>query len=404
MTTPNAESLRIVFAGLANSGKSSLMNNVFEREISIVSEIRGTTTDPVTKKMELAQAGPVIVVDTAGIDDESELGRERVRRALAEAGTADLIVLVTPLNREITGFESDFVQRFNRKNIPLVCAATFSDQPAAENKNTFLSKMPHVRVDNTSRSGISEFRSLLAKSAAQAPREITPLEGIVKEGDTIVLVVPVDLAAPKGRLILPQVETIRDALDRDVTALVVKERELFAAYHNLRNPPALVITDSQAFSKAAADIDPEQNLTSFSILFARKKGDLGRYLSGTRALDTLGAGARVLVFESCAHHRAPDDIGTVKIPRLFRQIVASDATFDFAHGVSAEIDYSKYDIAIMCGGCMQSRRQMLAHMDMFEERKLPVTNYGLFLAWANGLLPRAIRIFPDEYALWNERS
>lgn len=400
MTTPNAESLKIVFAGIANSGKSSLMNNIFQREVSIVSEQRGTTTDPVSKKMELAQAGPVLVVDTAGFDDDSELGAKRVRRALSEAATADLIVLVTPLDRPVTHFERDFVRDITEKNIPLLVAATFADQPALPDKIEFISPLTHMRIDNTNATSAIEFRALLAKRASSAPREITPLEGIVKEDDTIVLVCPIDLAAPKGRLILPQVETIRDALDKDVTVVVVKERELYTAYRNLKYPPALVITDSQAFSKAAADIAPDQKLTSFSILFARKKGDLAVYIAGTKKLETLGPGSRVLIFESCAHHQAADDIGTVKIPRLFRQMVASDAVFDFAHGIYDDIDYSNYDIAIMCGGCTQSRRQMLVHMQKFEQFNLPVSNYGLFLAWANGLLPRAIEVFPYEYSLW----
>lgn len=400
MTTPNAESVKIVFIGIINSGKSSLMNNLLEREVSIVSAVRGTTTDPVTKKMELGRAGPALIVDTAGIDDLGELGPERVRRALGEAETADLVVLVSPGDREPAAAEMEAVGRCGERGIPVVVAASFADRPPSARKRDFIAGFPQVAVDNVSKEGISAFRGLLAAQAQGLTREISPLDGLIKEGDTVVLVTPIDLAAPKGRLILPQVETIRDALDRDAVAMVVKERELYRAYRGLKSPPALVVTDSQAFSKVAADVSPSQSLTSFSILFARKKGDLALALEGTKAIGSLKPGARVLIFEACAHHRAPDDIGTVKIPRLFRQMVVSDATFDFAHGTSEAIDYSKYDIAIMCGGCMQTRRQNLAHMEMFRRHGVAVTNYGLFLAWANGLLPRAIEMFPSERGLW----
>ena len=252
-------------------------------------------------------------------------------------------------------------------------------------KAVWLEKTGGLRVDSSGGSGISELISAI--SAARPEPEATPLEGLVQEGDLIVLVTPIDLAAPKGRLILPQVETLRDALDRDCAALVVKERELFQFYRNLKTPPKLVITDSQAFNKVAADIPEDQLLTSFSILFARKKGDLDRYVDGLNALESMRPGAKVLILESCSHHLQADDIGTVKIPRLFRQMVRRDGEFTFARKMPGRVELAEYDLVIMCASCMLTRGKVMSRLDDIREAGVPVLNYGLFLAWANGLFP-----------------
>ena len=241
---------------------------------------------------------------------------------------------------------------------------------------------------------------IAAFSSCRPESEPTPLEGLVREGDLLLLVTPIDLAAPAGRLIAPQVQTIRDGLDRDASCLVVKERELYSAYSNLKKPPRLVITDSQAFSKVAADIPEDQALTSFSILFARKKGDLSRFLNGLAAAARCPESPRVLVLESCSHHRQADDIGTVKIPRLFRQLVRDDAIFSFKKGLPGEDELSSYHLVIHCGSCRLTRGQMGVRLSRLESAGVPVTNYGMFLAWVNGLMPRALEIFPEAMEEW----
>ena len=402
MNTPSSELAKIVITGIVNAGKSSLINSIFEREISIVAPVVGTTTDAVTKRIELASAGPVTVVDTAGLDDKTELGALRIKKTLHEIETADIIILATPLNKAPTATEDEILLNAERQNKQILICATFADLPHDESKIKWLTGKSHIRTDNKETNTAAEIRKKLITAAGKAEKEITPLEGIVHENDHILLAVPLDLAAPKGRLILPQIETIRDALDRDCTISIAKDRELKQMYDNLVNKPDLVITDSQTFSKTAADIDSNQKLTSFSILFARKKGDLSHYLKGLGAISKIQPKSKVMIVESCSHHKQPDDIGTVKIPRLFRQMIQSDTEFVFAHGLNESDDYTGISAAIICGGCMQTRRQMLSHLRRLEENNIPVTNYGIFLAYVNGLLPRAIEVFPDEYELYIE--
>lgn len=397
--TPLAEQLRIVFFGLRNSGKSSLMNNLFERDVSIVSAFPGTTTDPVTKSIELIPIGPAAVTDTAGLDDTGELGDLRIKKSREQLAVADLAVLVTRGDVPPDALENDFLEGTIRKSKTVV-AVTFGDNPADPEKSEWIKRFDHVTLDNISKNGIPEFRNFLVKSAQTLSPEITPVEGLVMENDLVLIVAPIDLAAPRGRLILPQVETIRDLLDKDCAALVVKEKELKYFYDSLKVKPKLVITDSQAFSKVAADIPADQPLTSFSILFARKKGDLACFLEGVRSLKKLPEKPRVLVLESCAHHRQADDIGTVKIPRLFRQLVSSTAEFEFLKDLPVEEKMEKFDFVISCAGCMATRNLVMDRVEKLRSRNIPVTNYGLFLAWVNGLLPRAIEMFPYELSVY----
>jgi len=402
MNTPSSELVKIVITGIVNAGKSSLINSIFEREISIVASVEGTTTDAVTKRIELAESGPVTVVDTAGLDDNTELGSLRIKKTLHEIETADIIILATPLNKAPSSTEIEIIENAQKHNRQIILCATFADLPHDESKLKWLTGKSHIKTDNKDSHTAAEIRKKLIAAAEKAEKEITPLEGIVRENDHILLAVPLDLAAPKGRLILPQVETIRDALDRDCTLSIAKDRELRQMYENLVRKPDLVITDSQTFSKTAADIDANQKLTSFSILFARKKGDLSLYIKGLGAIAKIKPKSKVMIVESCSHHKQPDDIGTVKIPRLFRQMIQSDTEFIFAHGMKDSDDYSEISAAIICGGCMQTRKQMLSHLKHLEEMNIPVTNYGIFLAYVNGLLPRAIEVFPDEYDLYME--
>lgn len=398
LQSPLSESAAIVVTGLRNAGKSSLINTLFERDVSIVSPVPGTTTDPVSRKMELPGWGPVAFVDTAGIDDEGELGEKRREKTEGRLASAAAYIFVTPGHQGVAGEEKKLLERLIASGKPLVIAVTHGDQPIHTEKQQWLDELvaggcKMVRVDNASRSGGAELRRILSALADRAEFESGPLDGLVREGDHLLLVVPIDLAAPRGRLIQPQVETIRDALDRDCRVTVVKERELYETYRSFREPPRLVITDSQVFSKAAADIDPDQALTSFSILFARKKGELPSLVRGLRALERFKRGGRVFVMEACSHHRGADDIASVKIPRLFARLVTPDARFQTIRQIPE--DLTPEDLVIHCGGCMMTGNAMRHRLQTIEARGVPVTNYGLFLAWANGLLPRAISMFPE---------
>ena len=396
-SSPLAVSLHIVLVGVRNAGKSSLLNTLFEKEVAIVSSQPGTTTDPVLRKMELGRLGPVAIVDTAGIDDEGELGASRVRKTLERLEGASIVLFVTPNHLGPKDPERKILHTLKGMNRPFLVILTFCDQEAHREKQAWLEEegiTPVLRVDNISRKGGREVREALSRMADRVVPEPTPLEGLVKEGDTVLLVAPLDLAAPKGRLIQPQVETIRDALDRDCRVVVCKERELYDTYRMLKSPPTLVITDSQMFHKVAADIPPRQPLTSFSILFARKKGELEPYLESLSVLERFPAGGRVLILEACSHHRQPDDIGTVKIPRLLQQLVHRDMVIQHARSLEGR-DVSDYHLIIHCAACMLTRQAMLTRLSAFRRQGVPVLNYGLFLAWANGLLPRAIEPLPE---------
>ena len=398
--TPLAEQPKIVLFGLRNSGKSSLMNNLFENSISIVSDNPGTTTDPVTKTIELGRLGPTAVTDTAGFDDTGELGGLRVKKSAEMLGIADIPVFVTRADQALRPEEKAFFDEITARKPALIIALTFTDQGENPLKTVWASQYPHARLDNLKRTGFTELKKILQDQADKIEFEISPLEGLVEEGDLLLLVTPIDLAAPKGRLILPQVETIRDALDKDCAALVLKERELKNFYDRLPSRPKLVITDSQAFSKVSADIPEDQPLTSFSILFARKKGDLTLFTEGVKKLSSIKPGSKILVLESCSHHRQADDIGTVKIPRLFRQIIQPDVTFEFLRELPEEAVLKKFSMVINCAGCMVTRNKILSRLEVLNRLGIPAVNYGLFLAFVNGLLPRALEPFPYEYGLY----
>jgi [FeFe] hydrogenase H-cluster maturation GTPase HydF len=395
--TPRSERVAIALVGLRNVGKSSLVNRLFDREVSIVSEVPGTTTDPVSRPIELGRLGPAVVWDTAGIDDEGSLGELRVARTRAVVESADAILFVTRSDRPPSAEEGQTLARLRVGDRPLVVAATFADAEADPEKAAFLAGLGAVPVDNLSGRGAKELRERIIGLADALEPESGPLEGLVEEGDLVLLVTPMDLGAPKGRLIMPQVESIRDLLDKDCAVVTVKERELGEWYGRLPRP-RLVVTDSQAFSKVAADIPEDQSLTSFSILFARKKGDIGVYLDGAAALGSMRGGGRVLMLEACSHHRQADDLGTVKIPRLFRQLVPGSFEFDYARELPPLDELSRYCLVVTCGSCMRTRREVLVRLDRVGEAGVPVVNYGIFLAWANGLLPRAVEMLP-EYRL-----
>lgn len=400
-TTPLAEQIRIVLFGLRNSGKSSLMNNLFEKDVAIVSDMPGTTTDPVTRSMELDKLGAVAVTDTAGFDDTGVLGELRIKKTIQRCSNADIIVLVTAQHREIADEEKEFLDNIKDKN-NVIIALTFADKKINEDKKKYLSVFSTVVINNITKNGVDELKRRLISLEKSIYPEITPVEGLVKENDFVILVTPIDLAAPKSRLILPQVETIRDLLDKDCGVMILKERELKYFYDKMGIKPKLVIADSQAFSKVAADLPEDQLLTSFSILFARKKGDLSFFVNGVKNLKTFKPGSKVLVLESCNHHKKPDDIGTIKIPRLFKQLVSSKVHFDFVKNLPDEKTLKEYSFVINCAGCMVTKNQMMGRISILKDNDVFGINYGLFLAWSNGLLPRALKPFPYEYDLYNQ--
>jgi [FeFe] hydrogenase H-cluster maturation GTPase HydF len=397
MSAPRSERVSIALIGLRNAGKSSLANRLLDRAVSIVSEVPGTTTDPISRPIELARLGPALLWDTAGLDDEGELGELRMARTREVAEAADALLFVTRLDCPPTREERLCLAEQRGGRRPLIVAATFADAAPDPEKALFLADLESVPVDNLSGRGAKELRERLIGLADRLEPESGPLEGLVSEGDLVLLVTPMDLGAPKGRLILPQVESIRDLLDRDCAVVTVKERELGEWYGRFPRP-RLVVTDSQAFSKVAADIPEDQALTSFSILFARKKGDIGAYLEGIGRLEGLKAGGRILMLEACSHHRQADDLGTVKIPRLFRQLVPGPLEFDFARELPFGPELARYSLVVNCGSCMRTRREVLLRLERIRAAGVGAVNYGIFLAWANGLLPRAVEMLP-EYAL-----
>lgn len=402
INTPLAEQISIVLYGLRNSGKSSLANNMMEAEISIVSDHPGTTTDPVVRSVEMGPLGPVAVTDTAGFDDDEDaLGTLRVERTNLRLETADIVLFVTRADMPPKQAETALMEKLHTAGKPVLVVLSFADRGLCDEKRRFAPAFRKIQVDNLSRHGMEDLNGALQQFSDSVEGEITPLEGLVQEGEMILLVTPIDKSAPKARMILPQVEVIRDILDKDCFMTVTKESRLKESYGATRERPALVVTDSQAFSEVASVIPDDQLLTSFSILFARKKGDLAFFVEGIRRLADFPEGGRVLILESCKHHRMDDDIGTVKIPKLFRQKVCPNATFELLQDIPRLEKLKEYDFVINCAGCMTTRNNMVRRIGHLKEAGIPGTNYGLFLAWAKGLLPRALEPFPVEHALYN---
>ena len=400
--TADALRRRIVLLGLRNAGKSSLMNNIFEKDVAIVSPLAGTTTDPVARAMELDKLGPVSVIDTAGIDDEGEVGRERIRKTMERSESADIHVLVSRCDLPPEPEERKTAESLAARKRALIIALTHDDNPPDMEKLAWAKRYACCRVDNISGRGVRELRLAIVTAGLEKAAEPSPLEGVVRGGELVVLVTPIDTAAPKGRLIMPQTETIRDCLDRGCAALVVKESELKQFYDRLSCRPDLVITDSQAFHKVAADIPADQKLTSFSILFARKKGELDELVKGITKVRASGGTPKILVVEACSHHRQEEDIGTVKIPAIFRKLVNRDAEFVFSRTLPETEELSMYSLIIHCAACMITRTTMLSRLERIKQSGTPVTNYGIFLGWANGLLPRALEPFDDVYRMWKD--
>lgn len=394
-TTSKGLRLHIAFFGRRNVGKSSLLNALTRQQVAIVSPVAGTTTDPVEKPMELLPLGPVLFIDTAGIDDGGELGVLRVQKTRQILERTDLAVLVTEAGNWGV-FEDEMLRELTGRKTPTV--VVFNKTDACQPDSALVAKLDKLRVVQTSvinGAGISDLRqALLDLAPADFMDHPAILGDLVGPGELAVLVVPIDKEAPKGRLILPQVQSIRDVLDSDACCLVVKERELRSALDRLKTPPKLVVTDSQAFLKVAADTPLDVPLTSFSILMSRFKGDLLAQVQGTLAIEKLRSGDQVLMAEACSHHPIGEDIGRVKIPRWLTQYTGARLEFRHVQGRDFPEDISPYKLVIHCGACMWNRRAMLSRIWRCRQAGVPMTNYGLTIAYSLGIFARALEPFP----------
>ena len=393
--TPSGERIHIAFFGRRNAGKSSLVNAFTGQEMAIVSDVKGTTTDPVSKAMELLPLGPVQIIDTPGIDDEGELGTLRVRRTRQVLNRTDLAIVVSDAAQPIGEAEEELLTMIRAKNIPYIWV---------RNKADLLEQIPEDGFYASAKTGyhIHELIELAAKTALREETKRPLVSDLLAPGDVAVLVVPIDKAAPKGRLILPQQQTIRDILEAGASALVCRDTELVDTLAKLVQPPKMVITDSQVFGKVSKMVSKEILLTSFSILMARYKGDLPLTVSGVAAVDSLRDGDKVLIAEGCTHHRQCGDIGTVKIPNWIRRHTGADPDFVFTSGSQFPEDVSGYQLVIHCGGCTLPEREMRYRQQCCADQGIPITNYGILIAYLNGILHRTLEPFPDIGKLLKE--
>ena len=394
-SVPSSDRVHISFFGMRNAGKSSVVNAVTGQKLSIVSETLGTTTDPVQKAMELLPLGPVVIIDTPGIDDEGELGTLRVKRSYQALNKTDVAVLIIDSSKGKSHEDNELIERFKAKNIPYIIVYNKSDISSAE-----ISDKNEISVSAKTGEGINDLKELIARLAKPVENTKTIVSHMLKQNDIVVLVVPIDGSAPKGRLILPQQQTIRDLLDHHCTAVVTQPEELTHTLSSLNSPPALVITDSQAFARVSRDTPDNITLTSFSILFANYKGNLRLAVEGVRAIDSLQNGDKVLISEGCTHHRQCGDIGTVKLPALLKKYTGkSDLQFQWSSGTEFPEDISQYKLIIHCGGCMLNEREMKYRLKCAEDENVPITNYGTAIAYMDGILERSLSVFPEIEAI-----
>lgn len=397
--------LHIGLFGRRNVGKSSLLNAITRQDVSIVSDQAGTTTDPVEKPMELLPLGPVLFIDTAGIDDEGALGELRVKKTTQALERTDLAVIVTD-NGVWGGFEEGLFSRLGELGVPVIALFNKSDRTRPDPTLVKSLEDRGLRVVETAASTGAGLEDLRAALLASAPEDfvVSPViaSDLVGPGQVAVLVIPIDKEAPKGRIILPQVQTLRDLLDHGSLSLVLQERELAAGLNNLKEPPALLVTDSQAFAQVAETTPAEVPMTSFSILFSRFKGDLATQVRGTLAVEDLRPGDRVLVAEACSHHPIGEDIGRVKIPAWLNQYVGGELDFTTVQGHDFPPDLGDYKLVIHCGGCMFNRREILSRLMRCTQAGVPVTNYGLVIAYSLGIFERALAPFPEALEIYRE--
>lgn len=389
--TVSAERPHIGFFGLRNAGKSSLVNMVTGQKLAVVSDVKGTTTDPVRKAMELLPLGPVVIIDTPGLDDEGELGAMRVEKARQALAQSDMAVLVTDASQGLTGPEKELIKQFRERGLPYVLAHNKADlleerQPLKENE---------IYVSALTGENIYELKEMLGRLLKTQKNEKRVAGDLLSPGDLAVLVTPIDEAAPKGRLILPQQQTMRDILDAHCAFVTCQPEELKATLQCLAVRPKLIITDSQAFGKVAKDTPPDILLTSFSILFARYKGDLETLVRGAARLKDLRDGDRVLISEGCTHHRQCGDIGTVKLPKWIEEFSGAKPAYSFTSGGEFPADLGGYSLIVHCGGCMLNEKEMQHRLSLAKAAGVPMVNYGVAIAQIHGILKRSLAPFPQ---------
>ncbi len=397
--TPRSERLHIAIFGRRNAGKSSLINAITGQNVALVSPVKGTTTDPVYKAMELLPLGPVVFIDTAGIDDEGELGELRKKKTLEVLGKTDIAILLVDNTEGVGEPEEETLKVIKEQKIPVIAVFNKSDVlTISADVLVFYGEkwgIPVVQVSAATGEGIEKLKEVLIKTAKIEESQAFIVKDLICRGDFVVLVVPIDKSAPKGRLILPQQQTIREIIDAGAMAVVTQEDRLKETLESLKIKPRLVITDSQVFHKVAADTPLDVPLTSFSILFARYKGDLSELVKGTKAIERLKDGDRVLIAEACTHHREDDDIAQVKIPRWLRQKTGKDLRIDIVSGGDFPENLEDYSLVIHCGACMLNRREMMRRIKQVKQAGVPIVNYGVFIAYAQGILDRVLQPLRD---------
>ncbi len=396
-SVPSSERIHIGFFGLRNVGKSSLVNAVTGQSLSVVSDVKGTTTDPVKKAMELLPVGPVVIIDTPGIDDVGELGSLRVKKAIEVLERTDVAVLVSVAGRELCKAEKELIRIFEKKSVPYLVAFNKCDLTNCEADND-----NEIAVSALSGENIFELKERISKIAKLNEKERKILSGIVNAGNTVLLVIPIDKAAPKGRLILPQQMTMREILDCGATVVACRETELKDTLLKLTKKPDLVITDSQVFGFVSEILPRDIPLTSFSILFARYKGDLAELVKGASVLKNLKSGDKVLISEGCTHHRQCNDIGTVKMPQWIKNYSGVTPEFAFTSGGEFPESLSEYSLVVHCGGCMLNEKEMNSRICKCKNSSTPVVNYGVAIAQMHGILERSLEPFPDILRIMNE--
>lgn len=400
--TPSADRVHIGFFGKRNAGKSSIVNKVTGQELAVVSDVKGTTTDPVSKAMELLPLGPVVIIDTPGIDDEGHLGELRVRKAKQVLNRVDVAVLVVDATVGKTSVDEELIRIFKEKEIPYLVVYNKADLLKTKDGNRLSSENKlnqnaeqSIYASAATGQNIYELKERIASLAVTDELKLRLVGDLLEPSDFVILVVPIDKAAPKGRLILPQQQTIRDVLEAGAAAIVIKEDELSNTLENLGKKPKLVITDSQVFAKVSKETPEDIWLTSFSILFARFKGNLKAAAAGAAAIDRLKDGDKILISEGCTHHRQCDDIGTVKLPRWILNYTGKELEFEYSSGRDFPEDVTKYSMIVHCGGCMLNEREMRYRQKCALDQEIPITNYGIAIAYMQGILKRCVEMFLD---------
>ena len=402
--TPASERVHISFFGRRNAGKSSVINAITGQDLAIVSSVKGTTTDPVYKTMELLPLGPVMIIDTPGIDDEGELGALRVKKSYQVLNKTDIAILIVDSTTGKTDADYALISRFIHKKIPYLIVYNkidlLTDQEVYD--LAFSTRKEEVLVSVAANMNIHELKEKIASMKPEDSHKYPLIGDLINPEDLVILVVPIDKAAPKGRLILPQQQTIRAVLERGGLSLVVRDTELKSTLEFFRSrgiKPKLVVTDSQAFARVSKDTPEDITLTSFSILFSRYKGELDAQLLGANALSTVKDGDRILISEGCTHHRQCDDIGTYKLPKWIKEYTGKEPVFEFTSGTEFPDDVTSYKMVIHCGGCMLNEREMKYRIASCQDQNVPITNYGIAIAQMTGILKRSLEPFPEMQKL-----